>query len=163
MGERHDDDTVCCLGSQKASWKWEFVLALTEQPTVLPPPCPRFPTRKRCTVGFATGRFLNLSEKKLWDCTVIQYSFKILCYVLSVLCVGLNKYFTFKIFQILFPHLLITLIWQYRLCFLSCSFLCLLGMHGETVWHFGKIIIQTLKPFCSMKTWDDSRMNHSSQ
>lgn len=30
MGERHDDDTVCCLGSQKASWKCEFISARTD-------------------------------------------------------------------------------------------------------------------------------------
>lgn len=30
MGERHDDDTVCCLGSLKASWKWEFISGHTD-------------------------------------------------------------------------------------------------------------------------------------
>lgn len=44
MGERHDDDTVCCLGSQKASWKWEFIRALTDCQLSKPCLCPKTPT-----------------------------------------------------------------------------------------------------------------------
>lgn len=59
MGERHDDDTVCCLGSQKSLMEVRIHISPDLLPTVLPyTRGPKTPTGRNGQTCYKTEKYL---------------------------------------------------------------------------------------------------------